>query len=137
MKGFIKSTVVGLIVFAVSFSPAFAGLVNAGGIHFEGISATDSRHQAKGIMFDFSFGGPDDYKKKSAFKEVYKNNFAGVDWLILGAGILTVAALAYNQDDACVSYFANNNGPRFTLRHDGNGVVPPGYCESGQPYPNT
>jgi hypothetical protein len=80
MKGFIKSTVVGLIVFALSFSPALARLVNAGGINFEGISATDSRHQAKGIMFDFSFGGPDGYKKKSAFKEVYKNNFAGVDW---------------------------------------------------------
>jgi hypothetical protein len=134
MKGFIKSTVVGLIVFAVSFSPAFAGLVNAGGIHFEGISATDSRHQAKGIMFDFSFGGPDDYKKKSAFKEVYKNNFAGVDWLILGAGILTVAALAYNQDDACVSYFADNNGIKEAELRNGP-VIPPGYCESGQPYP--
>jgi hypothetical protein len=132
MKGFIKSAVIGLVVFALSFSPVLAELVNAGGIHFEGISATDSSYQAKGIMFDFSFGGPDDYKKKSAFKEVYKNNFAGVDWLILGAGILTVAALAYNQDDACVSYFDR----KAALLNVDNDVVPPGYCESGQPYPN-
>jgi hypothetical protein len=133
MKSFFKSIVIGAIAFTMLLSSSFAGLVNAGGIHFEGISATDSSYQAKGIMFDFSFGGPDGYKKNSAFKEVYKNNFAGVDWLILGAGILTVAALAYNQDDACVSYF-DHDKLTFSVFENGNGVVPPGFCESGQPY---
>jgi hypothetical protein len=89
-------------------------------------------YQAKGLMFDFSFGGPDEYKKKSAFKEVYKNNFAGIDWLILGAGVLTVAALALNDDDSCVSFFAEENGKGDALRDIP--VIPPGFCESGQPY---
>ena len=69
MKTVLKSLVVGLIVFALSFSPALTGLARAGGFKFEGISAfkTDETQsyekQPRGLMFNFSFGGPKDYKK--------------------------------------------------------------------------
>ena len=69
MKTVLKSLVVGLIVFALSFSPALTGLAKAGGFNFEGISAfktgeTQSyEKQPRGLMFNFSFGGPKDYKK--------------------------------------------------------------------------
>ena len=69
MKTVLKSLVVGLIVFALSFSPALTGLAKAGGFNFEGISAfkTDETQsyekQPRGLMFNFSFGGPKDYKK--------------------------------------------------------------------------
>ena len=69
MKAVLKSLVVGLMLFALSFSPAFAGLAKAGGFNFEGISSlkTDETQsyekQPRGLMFNFSFGGPKDYKK--------------------------------------------------------------------------
>ncbi len=69
MKTVLKSLVVGLMVFALSFSPALAGLAKAGGFNFEGISSlkiddTQSyEKQPRGLMFNFSFGGPKDYKK--------------------------------------------------------------------------
>jgi hypothetical protein len=69
MKTVLKSLVVGLMVFALSFSPALAGLAKAGGFNFEGISPikTDDTQsyekQPRGLMFNFSFGGPKDYKK--------------------------------------------------------------------------
>ena len=69
MKTVLKSLVVGLMVFALSFSPALAGLAKAGGFNFEGISSikTDDTQsyekQPRGLMFNFSFGGPKDYKK--------------------------------------------------------------------------
>ena len=69
MKTVLKSLVVGLMVFALSFSPALAGLAKAAGFNFEGISSvkTDDTQsyekQPRGLMFNFSFGGPKDYKK--------------------------------------------------------------------------
>jgi len=69
MKTVLKSLVAGLMVFALSFSPALAGLAKAGGFNFEGISSikTDATQsyekQPRGLMFNFSFGGPKDYKK--------------------------------------------------------------------------
>jgi len=69
MKTVLKSLVVGLMVFALSFSPALAGLAKAGGFNFEGISSikTDDTQsyekQPRGLMFNFSFGGLKDYKK--------------------------------------------------------------------------
>jgi hypothetical protein len=69
MKTVLKSWVVGLIVFALSFSPALTGFAKAGGFNFEGISSikTDDTQsyekQPRGLMFNFSFGGPKDYKK--------------------------------------------------------------------------
>ena len=69
MKTVLKSLIVGLMVFALSFSPALAGLAKAGGFNFEGISSikTDDTQsyekQPRGLMFNFSIGGPKDYKK--------------------------------------------------------------------------
>jgi hypothetical protein len=69
MKTILKSLVVGLMVFALSFSPALAGLAKAGGFNFEGISSIkiddtlSYEKQPRGLMFNFSFGGPKDYKK--------------------------------------------------------------------------
>jgi hypothetical protein len=69
MKTVLKSLVVGFMVFALSFSPALAGFAKAGGFNFEGISSikTDDtqsyEEQPRGLMFNFSFGGPKDYKK--------------------------------------------------------------------------
>ena len=69
MKTVLKSLLVGLMVFALSFSPALAGLAKAGGFNFEGISSikTDDTQnyekQPRGLMFNFSFGGQKDYKK--------------------------------------------------------------------------
>ena len=69
MKTVLKSLIVGLMVFALSFSPALAGLAKAGGFNFEGISSikTDDTQsyekQQRGLMFNFSIGGPKDYKK--------------------------------------------------------------------------
>ena len=69
MKTVLKSLVVGLMVFALSFSPALAALAKAGGFNFEGINSikTDDTQsyekQPRGLMFNFSFDGPRDYKK--------------------------------------------------------------------------
>jgi len=69
MKIVLKYLIVGLMVFALSFSPALVGLAKAGGFNFEGISPfkTDETEsyekQPRGLMFNFSFGGPKDYKK--------------------------------------------------------------------------
>jgi len=69
MKTILKSLVVGLMVLALSFSPTLAGFAIAGGFNFEGISPikTDDTQsyekQPRGLMFNFSYGGPKDYKK--------------------------------------------------------------------------
>jgi hypothetical protein len=69
MKTVLKSLVVGLMVFPLSFSPVLAGLAKAAGFNFEGLSSvkTDDTQsyekQPRGLMFNFSFGGPKDYKK--------------------------------------------------------------------------
>ena len=69
MKTVLKSLVIGLLVFVLGFSPALTGLAKAGGFNFEGISSikTDDTQsyekQPRGLMFNFSFGGPKDYKK--------------------------------------------------------------------------
>jgi hypothetical protein len=96
MKTVLKSLVVGLMVFALSFSPALAGLAKAGGFNFEGINSikTDDTQsyekQPRGLMFNFSFGGPKDYKKtKSQVAMMDKDK----TYNETGAVILTVAYL--------------------------------------------
>jgi hypothetical protein len=89
------------MVFALSFSPALAGLAKAGGFNFEGISSikTDDTQsyekQPRGLMFNFSFDGPKDYKKtKSQVAMTDKQKtYVGV------AAILGILALvAYSSD---------------------------------------
>ena len=56
-------------------------MANAGGINYEGFSSYWKNNssgyddgQTQGLMFNFSFGGPKDYKQKSSIQDVYKNN---------------------------------------------------------------
>ena len=102
MKTVLKSLVVGLMVFALSFSPALAGLAKAGGFNFEGISSikTDDTQsyekQPRGLMFNFSFGGPKDYKKtESQVASIYgdtRSTVALVGMLCLVAGVVILAS---------------------------------------------
>ena len=102
MKTVLKSLVVGLMVFALSFSPALAGLAKAGGFNFEGISSikTDDTQsyekQPRGLMFNLSFGGPKDYKKtKPQVASIYgdtRSTVALVGMLCLVAGVVILAS---------------------------------------------
>ncbi len=102
MKTVLKSLVVGLMVFALSFSPALAGLAKAGGFNFEGISSikTDDSQsyekQPRGLMFNFSFGGQKDYKKtKPQVASIYgdtRSTVLLVVYLGLIAGVAIVAS---------------------------------------------
>jgi hypothetical protein len=103
MRTILKTIVVGLMVTAMSLSPAMMSLSTAGGINFEGFGAANS-YETKGLMLNFSFGGPDDYNKTSAFEEVYKNNLNETDWAIIGAGALGLLVLWWiaENDEDCV-----------------------------------
>ena len=101
MKIVLKSLVVGLMVFALSFSPALAGLAKAGGFNFEGISSikTDDTQsyekQPRGLMFNFSFGGLKDYKKTKPqvalmYKEKTYNETASVVLTVAYLGVIAL-----------------------------------------------
>ena len=103
MKTVLKSLVVGLMVFALSFSPALAGLAKAGGFNFEGISSikTDDTQsyekQPRGLMFNFSFGGLKDYKKtKPQVASIYGDTRSTVA-LVGMLGL--IAAIAISASD--------------------------------------
>ena len=93
------------MVLALSFSPALAGLAKAGGLNFEGISPikTDETQsyekQPRGLMFNFSFGGPKDYKKTEspiAMMNESKVTTAAEDklWMWVG-GLAVVGIIAF------------------------------------------
>ena len=103
MKTVLKSLVVGLMVFALSFSPALAGLAKAGGFNFECISSvkTDDTQsyekQPRGLMFNFSFGGPKDYKKTKS--QVAMMDEDQVKTALVVAAIFGIIALfAYSNE---------------------------------------
>jgi len=106
MKTVLKSLVVGLMAFALSFSPALAGLAKAGGFNFEGISyiKTDDTQsyekQPRGLMFNFSFGGPKDYKKtKSQVAMMDQTELLSVVGFAAVIGII-VLTINNNHDDS-------------------------------------
>ena len=113
MKTVLKSFVVGLVAMTLSFSPALMGLAKAGGINYEGFSGyrTDnsSGHDeglTRGIKFNFSFGGPEDYKKSSSIQDVYKqalttNQKTGI---VVGAIGVAILLLVLDDDDCDDSY---------------------------------
>ncbi|MFC1844358.1 hypothetical protein ACFLZ5_06160 [Thermodesulfobacteriota bacterium] len=105
MKTVLKSLVVGLMVFALSFSPALAGLAKAGVFNFEGISSikTDDTQsyekQPRGLMFNFSFGGPKDYKKtKSQIAMMDQTQVLSVVGFAAVMGIIALT-ITKNKDD--------------------------------------
>jgi len=102
MKTVLKSLVVGLMVFALSFSPALAGLAKADSFNFEGISSIkidDTQNyekQPRGLMFNFSFGEPKDYKKTKsqvAMMNEGKVRTASEEKLWMWVGGLTVLGI--------------------------------------------
>ena len=105
MKTVLKSLVVGLMVFALSFSPALAGLAKAGGFNFEDISSikTDDTQsyekQPRGPMFNLSFGEPKDYKKtKSQVAMMDKDQVKTAVGVAFYIGIIALT-IAYNDHD--------------------------------------
>jgi len=94
MKTVLKSLVVGLMVFALSFSPALAGLAKADGFNFEGISSikiddTQSyEKQPRGLMFNFSFGESKDYKKTKSQVAMLDEDTMSVVGFVAVVGIL-------------------------------------------------
>ena len=120
MKTVLKPLVVGLMVFALSFSPALTGLAKAGGFNFEGISPikTDDTQgyekQPRGLMFNFSFGGLKDYKKT-------KSQFAMLDrTMVLSyigfAAVVAVIYLTVSKNDADTLTIPQDDPPPETVR---------------------
>ena len=111
MKTVLKLFVVGLVAMTLSFSPALMSLAMAGGINYEGFSGyrTDNswgyeEGQTRGIKFNFSFGGPENYKKGSSIQDVYKqalttNQKTGI---VVGAiGVAILLLVLDDDDDDC------------------------------------
>jgi len=116
MKKVLKSLVVGFMVFALSFSPALTDLAKAGGFNFEGISSfktdeTDSyEKQPRGLMFNFSFGGPKDYKKtesqiammnEGTVPTKTEENFRTAVGVVIVIGLIALIIANNDSDDDC------------------------------------
>ena len=105
MKTVLKSLVVGLIVFIFSFSPSLAALAKADGFNFEGISSikTDDTQsfdkQPRGLMFNFSFGGPKGYKKKTKSQKVAMFEDSTEFWSVVGF-VAVVAFIYFTVSDS-------------------------------------
>jgi len=91
-----------LLVFALILSPVLGSPAQAGSINYQGISPVtvdDEYHmqQHRGLMLNFSFGGPKNYKQKKSVQDMQKANLDsdktaayGVLILAIGITILTV-----------------------------------------------
>ncbi len=94
--------VVSVAVFTMSLSPALAGFVQAGGIHFEGVTSAktlDGQH-TRGLMLNFSFGGPKGYKKSGTVQDMDKADLtSGQTAAIFGAGLVGAILLVLILDD--------------------------------------
>ena len=89
------------IVTALSLSSVLSSLAQAGSINYEGISSMTvendyDMHQHRGLMLNFSFGGPKDYRQKKSVQTLQKANLDsdkledyGVLAIAIGVGILT------------------------------------------------
>ena len=89
------------LVTILPISPILGSLAQAGSINYEGISsvAVDDDYdmlQHRGLMFNFSFGGPKDYKKKKSVQDMQKANLDsdkleayGVLVIAIGVAIIT------------------------------------------------
>ena len=92
---------VACLVTILPISPILGSLAQAGSINYEGISsvAVDDDYdmlQNRGLMLNFSFGGPKDYKKKKSVQDMQKANLDsdkleayGVLVIAIGVAIIT------------------------------------------------
>lgn len=112
MKTILKSLAVGLVVFTMTFTQALMGLAKAGGIHYEGYSGykPDSSWgyedgKTRGVMFNFSFGGPEDYKQNSSLQDIYKKSLTTnqkVGFVLGAVGIFVLVLLMTDEEEKCV-----------------------------------
>ena len=96
-----KTCVVLAVVAALSLSSVLGSLAQAGSINYQGISLITvendyDMHQHRGLMLNFSFGGPKDYRQKKSVQDMQKANLDsdkleayGVLVIAIGLGILT------------------------------------------------
>jgi len=94
-----------LLVFALILSPVLGSPAQAGSINYQGISpvTVDDEYdmqQHRGLMLNFSFGGPKNYKQKKSVQDMQKagldsDKAAAYGVLIIAIGI-TIATLAEN-----------------------------------------
>lgn len=93
-----KICLASLLVASLAFSPVFGSLAQADSINYKGISSLpvdgeNDMPQHRGLMFNFSFGGPKVYKQKNSLQEdVLKrdekiNRIGGYVLLAVAAGI--------------------------------------------------
>jgi len=96
-----------LLVISLTLSPVLGSLAQAGSINYQGISSITvdndyGMQQHRGMMLNFSFGGPKDYKQKNSLQEdVLKrdediNKVGGYALLVAAVGILI--AIEANDD---------------------------------------
>ena len=90
-----------LLFVSLTLAPAMGSSAQAGSINYEGISSVSVDEgynigQHRGLMLNFSFGGPKDYKRKKSMQEMQKANLDsekleayGVLAIAIGIGILT------------------------------------------------
>ena len=113
MSSILKSFVVGLLITALTFSPVLMGMAQAGGINFEGISLVKTDYaqryekQPRGLMFNFSFGAPKDYKNIMKLNGIHtsmldENNENNDKSLSIVLGVLAIGVVAL------MLYGANN-----------------------------
>jgi len=67
------------LVAALNLSPVLGSLAQAGSFNYQGISpvAIDNEYdmqQHRGLMLNFSFGGPKDYRQKKSVQDMQKTN---------------------------------------------------------------
>ena len=96
-----KISVVLSLVATLALSSIFGSLAQAGSINYKGISSVIvedeyDMQQHRGLMLNFSFGGPKDYKQKKSVQDMQKVNLDsakleayGVLIVAIGIGILT------------------------------------------------
>ena len=96
-----KTWMVLSIVAALIVSPVLGSMAQAGSINYEGISSIAVEddyelQQHRGLMLNFSFGGPKDYRQKKSVQTLQKANLDsdkleayGVLVIAIGIGILT------------------------------------------------
>lgn len=86
-----------LLVTALTFAPVLGPMAQAGSINYNGVSSVTvedeyGMQQPMGLMFNFSFGGPKDYKKNKSVQDIQKANMdadkiGAYATLITGIGI--------------------------------------------------
>ena len=89
------------LVATLALPSALGSLAQAGSINYKGISpvAIDNEYdmqQHRGLMLNFSFGGPKDYRQEKSVQDMQKANLDsakleayGVLVIAIGIGILT------------------------------------------------